>query len=293
MQLGSVRTQPAGASLAEPHRERITRWWRQAVQGTTIQGALVRSHGFTGSYSSVRLFLAGVEAGHPQVATVLEFDPGEVEQADFGKGPEVLEPHTGELLSTWVFVMTLTWLCHAYADVVTDQKVATWLGCHRRAATPDHRQPQVRDHPALLPRFRGAACLRGVRRGLRIQDRALPAARPEEEVSRFILRSFCYVRSGFSIPSGFPAVFLRRVGAERSVEVVGLVVMGRRLQPSLEAPCFDGVDSHTELRGDLDAGQVAGLAQPLSDSSAHRRGGSAGPSTDAERGPRRSACRAR
>ena len=28
--LGSVRTQPAVASLDEPHRERITRWWRQA-----------------------------------------------------------------------------------------------------------------------------------------------------------------------------------------------------------------------------------------------------------------------
>ena len=38
--LGSVRTQPAVASLAEPHRERITRWWRQGIQGTTIHGAL-------------------------------------------------------------------------------------------------------------------------------------------------------------------------------------------------------------------------------------------------------------
>ena len=49
--LGPVRTQPAVASLAEPHRERIERWWRQGIQGTTIHGALVRSHGFTGSYS--------------------------------------------------------------------------------------------------------------------------------------------------------------------------------------------------------------------------------------------------
>ena len=131
--LGSVRTQPAVTSLAEPHRERITRWWRQGVQGTTIHGALVRSHGFTGSYSSVRRFLAGVEAAHPQVTTVLEFDPGEAAQVDFGKGPEVLDTRTGELLSTWIFIMTLVWSRHGYAEVVTDQKVATWLGCHRRA----------------------------------------------------------------------------------------------------------------------------------------------------------------
>ena len=75
--LGPVRTQPAVASLAEPHRGRIERWWRQGIQGTAIHGALVRSHGFTGSYSSVRRFLARLEAAHPQVTTVLEFEPGE------------------------------------------------------------------------------------------------------------------------------------------------------------------------------------------------------------------------
>ena len=34
--VGPVRTQPAVVSLAEPHRERITRWWRQGIQGATI-----------------------------------------------------------------------------------------------------------------------------------------------------------------------------------------------------------------------------------------------------------------
>ena len=81
----------------------------------------------------MRRFLAGLEAAHPQATTVLEFDPDEGAQVDFGKGPEVLDRRTGELLSTWIFVMTLAWSRHAYAEVVTDQKVATWLGCHRRA----------------------------------------------------------------------------------------------------------------------------------------------------------------
>ena len=60
-----------------------------------------QSHGFTGSYSSVRrLTPAGLEAVHPQVANVLEFDPGESAQVDFGQGPEVLDRCTGELLRT-------------------------------------------------------------------------------------------------------------------------------------------------------------------------------------------------
>ena len=151
--LGSVRTQPGVASLAEPHRERITRWSRQGIQGTTIHGALVRSHGFTGSYSSVHRFLAGLEAAHPQVTTVLEFDPGEAAQVDFGKGPGVLDPRTGELLSTWIFVMTLAWSRHAYAEIITDQKVATWLGCRRPENPPLPQEENPRNnHPVRDPR---------------------------------------------------------------------------------------------------------------------------------------------
>ena len=113
VRLGSIRIQPTVASLAEPHRDRITRWWPRGIQGTTIHAALVRSHGFTGSHSSVRRFLAGLEATHPQVTTVLEFDPAEAAQVDFGKGPEAPDTRTDELLSTWISVMTLAWSRHA------------------------------------------------------------------------------------------------------------------------------------------------------------------------------------
>ena len=123
----------SSVSLVEPFRDRVTDWWDQGIQGTTIYAALVRQHGFRGSYSSVRRFLATLEAAHPRVTTVLEFEPGEAAQVDFGKGPEIVDPRTGELVGTWCFVMTLAWSRHAYAELVTDQRVATWLGCHRRA----------------------------------------------------------------------------------------------------------------------------------------------------------------
>ena len=132
-ELGPRTARVSSVSLAEPYRKTITAWWREGVQGTTIYAALVRRHGFHGSYSSVRRFLAGLDAAHPRTTTVLEFEPGEAAQVDFGKGPDILDPRTGELVSTWFFVMTLAWSRHAYAEFVTDQKVATWLGCHRRA----------------------------------------------------------------------------------------------------------------------------------------------------------------
>lgn len=37
------------------------------------------------------------------------------------------------MIKTWFFVMTLAFSRHQYAEIVTDQKTATWLGCHRRA----------------------------------------------------------------------------------------------------------------------------------------------------------------
>ena len=64
---------------------------------------------------------------------MLEFAPGEAAQVDFGSGPEIVDPLSGELARSWVFVMTLAWSRHQYAEVVRDQTVATWLGCHRRA----------------------------------------------------------------------------------------------------------------------------------------------------------------
>ncbi len=120
-------------SLVEPFAEDVKRWWREGIAATTITAALKRKHGFRGSYSSVRRFVQRLDAAHPAATVILEFAPGEAAQVDFGKGPAMLDPRTGELTGTWIFVMTLAWSRHQYAEFVTDQKTATWLGCHRRA----------------------------------------------------------------------------------------------------------------------------------------------------------------
>jgi len=120
-------------SLTHPHVDQIQAWWGQGIDGTTIHQALVRNHGFSGSYSSVRRFLQKLEASHPRATTFLDFSPGEAAQVDFGSGPRIEDAYTGEVFSTWFFVMTLAYSRHQYAEIVKDQKVETWLGCHRRA----------------------------------------------------------------------------------------------------------------------------------------------------------------
>jgi hypothetical protein len=45
----------------------------------------------------------------------------------------MIDPETGKLRKTWVFVMTLSWSRHQYVEFVFNQKVETWLRLHRNA----------------------------------------------------------------------------------------------------------------------------------------------------------------
>lgn len=158
---------------------------------------LCRNHGYTGSYSAMRRFLQQLAAAQPQVCTTmrLDFDPAEAAQVDFGAGPTITDVHTGEVFKTWVLVMTLCWSRHQYAEVVRDQTIATWLGCHRRAFAWFGGVPgriiidsEVCDHARLHHRPSRAARLRRVRRRLWLQDQPVSTARSAEEGHRRVRR---------------------------------------------------------------------------------------------------------
>ncbi len=132
--LGAARRARSTISGLEPFREQVRQWVSQGVSGTAIHAALKRSHGYTGSYSSVYRMLCTLRAALPPEATVpLAFAPAQAAQVDFGAGPVLVDPASGTPRRTWCFVMTLCWSRHQYVEFVWDQTVATWLGCHRRA----------------------------------------------------------------------------------------------------------------------------------------------------------------
>jgi transposase len=124
---------PTHQSLSREYEEQIRKWVEGNVCMTTIHQALVDQFGFTGSYSSVRRLVRRLDLRKPQATCVLDFAPGEAAQVDFGRGPDITDAHTGKTVKTWIFVMTLCFSRHFYAEIVTDQKVSTWLSCHRRA----------------------------------------------------------------------------------------------------------------------------------------------------------------
>lgn len=123
-------------SLALPYNDEITLWVQQDIQATTIHQALVHKYNYRGGYDSVQRFVQKIKTSITQksrCSTILTFAPGEAAQVDFGQGPEITDVQTGEVFKTWIFVMVLAWSRHMYAEIVTNQKVETWLGCHRRA----------------------------------------------------------------------------------------------------------------------------------------------------------------
>lgn len=127
------RARPQTTSQVLPFAPDVRAWHRAGFQGTTIYQALVRKHGFTGSYSAVRRFLQALQLAEPRATTVLDFEPGDAAQVDFGRGPRIVDVYTGQVIDSWIFTMVLAWSRHLYAELVPDQSVMTWLGCHRRA----------------------------------------------------------------------------------------------------------------------------------------------------------------
>jgi len=116
-------------SSITPFAEEVKKWHSQGVTGTVIHRTLHEKYGFSGSYSAVRRFLKNHKKNIPPEATVmLDHEPGDIAQIDFGAGPVIIDVFTGEEFKTWFFVMTLAWSRHQYVELVRDQKIPTWLG---------------------------------------------------------------------------------------------------------------------------------------------------------------------
>ncbi len=99
------------------------------LEQTKLEGVL-----FEGSYPQVKRLcraLRNQKGVDPNdVAIVVESDPGEVAQVDFGYVGRLLDPSSGKQRKAWCFVMVLGYSRHMAVRVVFDQKIETWLRLH-------------------------------------------------------------------------------------------------------------------------------------------------------------------
>lgn len=128
------KTPPQNQSSVEPYRSQIREWVKQEVETAAIRQRLLE-RGYTGSYAAVWRFVRALKDGQASTDTTvrLETKPGEEAQVDFGYAGQMLDPATGQLRKAWAFVMTLAWSRHQYVEFVWNQKVETFLRCHRNA----------------------------------------------------------------------------------------------------------------------------------------------------------------
>jgi len=131
--LSSAPRPPQSISSVEVYRSELLAWHAQGIRATTMHRALARKHGYTGSVHALYRFFDREALCAPQATVILDFAVAEVAQVDFGLGPIITDRRTGEVIKTWIFVMTLAWSRHQYAEIIRDQKVETWLACHRHA----------------------------------------------------------------------------------------------------------------------------------------------------------------
>jgi len=131
--LGPNPRPPRGPSSVEPYAEIVQQMLDQQVEMTAIWQRLRDNYGYTGSYSSVRRFVAGLSSHPPEVFVRVHTAPGEEMQVDFGYVGQLFDPATGRMRNAYVFVATLCYSRHQYAELVFDQKVSTWIGLHQRA----------------------------------------------------------------------------------------------------------------------------------------------------------------
>jgi transposase len=133
-ELGSQDRRPAQTvSTVTPYRSTVEHLLERGVEITTIFDRLRADHGYTGSYGSVLRFVRRLRPRTPEVTVRVHTGPGEEAQVDFGSAGKFLDPRSGRLRVAYVFVMTLSYSRHQYAELVFDQKIPTWLGLHRRA----------------------------------------------------------------------------------------------------------------------------------------------------------------
>lgn len=125
---------PQQTSTVAAYRDEIVALRQQGVEMAAIRARLEEAHGHPVSYSAIWRLVHALEGEQaPETYVRVEVAPGAEAQVDFGYAGRTLDSATGQPRKSWVFVMVLAFSRHSYAEVVFDQRIETWLLCHRRA----------------------------------------------------------------------------------------------------------------------------------------------------------------
>jgi len=128
---------PQQTSTVAAYRQEIVDYRARGMEVAAIRGRLEEVHGHPVSYMAVWRLVQQLDPAQPEVFVRVETPPGSQAQVDFGYAGYTIDPTTGKARKgpegAPAFVLVLSWSRHLYAELVYDQRIATWLLCHRHA----------------------------------------------------------------------------------------------------------------------------------------------------------------
>jgi transposase len=116
----------------QPHQPKIKEWLEARITLTRIQEMLTEDYGWSGSYETLKRFTHPLRSD-TKACVRLEVAPGTEAQVDFGYMGLLWDHRERQMRKAWLFLMTLSHSRHCYGELVFEQKIPTWIACHRRA----------------------------------------------------------------------------------------------------------------------------------------------------------------
>lgn len=131
---GAQPSRSPSASACEPYRDAIEMALSQGRNAKAIWQDLVDIHGFAGGYQSVKRFVRKLLPTRPtEACCIIHTAPGEEAQVDYGTGPMVRDPHTGNYRRTRLFVLTLGFSRKSVRLLTFHSSSRIWAELHEKA----------------------------------------------------------------------------------------------------------------------------------------------------------------
>jgi transposase len=116
--------------MLDKYHDEILEYLEKDLSGIRIFEEL-RCKGVNIGYSTVKLYIAGIKKNNG-ICVRFHTSPGEESQVDFGYAGLTLD-NNGNKRKTWIFNMRLSYSRLDYYEKVYDQKVETFIQCHKNA----------------------------------------------------------------------------------------------------------------------------------------------------------------
>lgn len=128
-------------SILDSYKDYINIEVNKGIQAKRIFEDLIRDYDYEGSYDTVKKYVHSIKESNSKVYMVLNTQPGEEAQVDFGYIG--LLNVAGKRKKAWIFVMTLSYSRYMYVQIVFDQKVSTFIDCHKNAFKYFNGTPEI------------------------------------------------------------------------------------------------------------------------------------------------------